>query len=95
MAISFGLHFYLTGITDDKYGKYIFRYDYYGDSVFEYELLDDSDIHNYVYVHALVHDYVKEREDIFFTYVNGTFDDGFCYYDKNLYLGKINLKKIN
>ncbi|WP_367578182.1 hypothetical protein [Snodgrassella alvi] len=87
--------FLFTGITDDKYGKYIFRYDYYGDSVFEYELLDDSDIHNYVYVHALVHDYVKEGEDIFFTYVNGTFDDGFCYYDKNLYLGKINLKKIN
>lgn len=85
--------FLFTGITDDKYGKYIFRYDYYGDSVFEYELLDDSDIHNYVYVHALVHDYVKEGEDIFFTYVNGTFDDGFCYYDKNLYLGKINLKK--
>ncbi|WP_037408456.1 hypothetical protein [Snodgrassella communis] len=84
--------FIFTGTYDDQYGKYIFRYDYYGDSVFEYELLDDSNIYNYTYIHALVHDYVKKGDSIFFTYINGTFNEGFCYYEKKLYLGKIDLK---
>lgn len=69
--------------------EYIFRYDYYGDSGIEYELHHTSNKHNY---HALVPNYVKKGDSIFFTYINGTFDEGFCYYERKIYLGKIDLK---
>jgi len=35
---------------------------------------------------------VKKGDSIFFTYINGTFDEGFCYYERKIYLGKIDLK---
>lgn len=81
--------FIFTGRIDDQYGIYIFRYDYYGDSGIEYELYHTSNKHNY---HALVPNYVKKGDSIFFTYINGTFDEGFCYYERKIYLGKIDLK---
>lgn len=35
---------------------------------------------------------MKKGDSIFFTYINGTFDEGFCYYERKIYLGKIDLK---
>ena len=35
---------------------------------------------------------MKKGDSIFFTYINGTFDEEFCYYERKIYLGEIDLK---
>lgn len=47
-----------------------------------------SDAKNY----SLVNNYYK-KIIIFFSYINGDYYDGYCYYESKLYFGKIDLKR--
>ncbi|PIT21395.1 hypothetical protein [Snodgrassella communis] len=91
------LFFIFDKITDHQYGKYKFRYDYFrDDAYFEYELIDQN-----IYgknktnldsgYYPLVKDYYIDKSAILFTYVNGDYYDGYCYYEKKLYFGKIDI----
>ncbi|PIT41081.1 hypothetical protein [Snodgrassella alvi] len=93
------LLFIFDKITDYNYGNYTFRYDYSrDDAYFEYELIDHniynknitkSDAKNY----SLVKNYYKKNNNIFFSYINGDYYDGYCYYESKLYFGKIDLER--